>query len=139
MYFFVVLFGYVGTTIYYSNGNCCMSCNLFAPYGCNCTSYAGIVSLMYNNIPPLLPILSFLNIAYHSSPNSASVISLFAHARLFILGETPALHGLIRHCTLIHFRKFGRFLFGSLSIMWIYMQAYTTFFRTRHASKRPSG
>ena len=29
----------------------------------NCTSYAGIVSLMYNNTPPpLLPILSFLNI-----------------------------------------------------------------------------
>ena len=27
MYFFVVLFGYVGTTIYYSNGNCCMPCN----------------------------------------------------------------------------------------------------------------
>ena len=25
MYFFVVLFGYVVTTIYYSNGNCCMS------------------------------------------------------------------------------------------------------------------
>ena len=47
---------------------------------CNCTSYAGIVSLMYNNTPPLLlPIMSFLNIAYPSSPNSASVISLFAH------------------------------------------------------------
>ena len=31
---------------------------------CNCTSYAGIFSLMYNNTPPpLLPILSFLNIA----------------------------------------------------------------------------
>ena len=30
---------------------------------CNCTSYAGIVSLMYSNTPPpLLPILSFLNI-----------------------------------------------------------------------------
>ena len=30
---------------------------------CNCTSYAGIVSLMYNKThPPLLPILSFLNI-----------------------------------------------------------------------------
>ena len=30
---------------------------------CNCTSYAGIVSLMYNNTPPpLLPMLSFLNI-----------------------------------------------------------------------------
>ena len=29
---------------------------------CNCTSYAGIVSLMYSNTPPpLLPILSFLN------------------------------------------------------------------------------
>ena len=27
LYFFVVLFGYVGTTIYYSNGNCCMPCN----------------------------------------------------------------------------------------------------------------
>ena len=37
---------------------------------CNCTSYAGIVSLMYNNTPPpLLPILSFLNITYPSSPN----------------------------------------------------------------------
>ena len=47
---------------------------------CNCTSYAGIVSLIYNNTPPhLLPILSFLNIASPSSPNSASVISLFAH------------------------------------------------------------
>ena len=46
----------------------------------SCTSYAGIVSLMYNNTPPpLLPILSFLNIAYPSSPNSAYVISLFAH------------------------------------------------------------
>ena len=31
---------------------------------CNCTSYAGIVSLIYSNTPPpLLPILSFLNIA----------------------------------------------------------------------------
>ncbi len=30
---------------------------------CNCTSYAGIVYLMYSNTPPLLlPILSFLNI-----------------------------------------------------------------------------
>ena len=30
---------------------------------CNCTSYAGIDSLMYSNTPPpLLPILSFLNI-----------------------------------------------------------------------------
>ena len=47
---------------------------------CNCTSYAGIVSLMYGNThPPLLPILSFLNITYPSSPNSAFVISLFAH------------------------------------------------------------
>ena len=27
---------------------------------CNCTSYAGIVSLMYSNTPPLFPILSFL-------------------------------------------------------------------------------
>ena len=31
---------------------------------CNCTSYAGIFSLMYNYTPPLLlPIMSFLNIA----------------------------------------------------------------------------
>ena len=30
---------------------------------CNCTSYAGIVSLIYSNTPPpLFPILSFLNI-----------------------------------------------------------------------------
>ena len=34
---------------------------------CNCTSYAGIVSLMYNNTPPpLLPILSFLTL--HNLP-----------------------------------------------------------------------
>ena len=47
---------------------------------CNCTSYAGIVSLMYNNTPPpLLPIMSFLNITQPSSPNSASVISLFTY------------------------------------------------------------
>ena len=29
------------------------------------------------------------------------------HARLFILEKNAALHGLIRHCTLIHFRKCG--------------------------------
>ena len=27
MYVFVVLFGYIAKTIYYSNGNCCMPCN----------------------------------------------------------------------------------------------------------------
>ena len=45
----------------------------------NCTKYAGIFSLMYNNTPHILPILSFLNLTYTASPNSASVISLFAH------------------------------------------------------------
>ena len=53
---------------------------------CNCTSYAGIVSLVYRNtLPPLLPILSFLNITQPSSPNSASVISLFAHDSVILM------------------------------------------------------
>ena len=35
--------------------------SLQSAYSCNCTSYAGIVSLMYNKTPPpLLPSLSFM-------------------------------------------------------------------------------
>ena len=57
---------------------------------CNCTSYTGIVSLMYYNTPPaLLPILSFLNITKPSSPNSASVISLFPMIQLYLLYDMP--------------------------------------------------
>ena len=37
--------------------------SLQSAYSCNCTSYAGIGSLMYSNTPPpLFSILSFLNI-----------------------------------------------------------------------------
>ena len=92
---FVVLFGYVGTTVYYSN--CTAVCpvtnlhhmaSLQSASSSNSyyTSYAGIVSLMYSNThPPLLPILSFLNITQPASPNSAYVISLFAHDSVIYL------------------------------------------------------
>ena len=41
----------------------CPVTNLQSASSCNCTSYDGIVSLMYSNTPPpLFPILSFLNI-----------------------------------------------------------------------------
>ena len=63
MYCFIVMLGYVGTTIYYSNGNCLCAvtslhhmASLQSASACNCTSYAGIVSLMYNNTPlPFFP------------------------------------------------------------------------------------
>ena len=59
VYFFIVLFGYVGTTIYYSMVTvvCPVTklhhiASLQSASSCNCTSYAGIVSLMYSNTPP---------------------------------------------------------------------------------------
>ena len=36
------------------------------------------------------------------------------HARLFILEKNAALHGLIRHCTLIHFRKGSGYGYGTV-------------------------
>ena len=54
MYFCIVLLGYVGTTIYYSNGKCCLSCNSFAPCILVSCSQTLVTFLIWWYVPFLL-------------------------------------------------------------------------------------